>query len=155
MVRGCLFTIFVQPFLIIGQIIWGLIQLIPYALVVGLIWFAFNNSGIGNLSVGSFSSWTTPLGERLRPLFDQEPAILPPAPLHDRYLLDFRFRWQGDEIYYLGNQIEDHYFVQLAEEADRLGGKVTVERTRDVEQALIDQRLDVLTELGVPYEIRG
>ena len=153
MLSGCLYTIFIRPFVLIGQLIWDLIQLIPYALLVGAIWFALTNSGIGNLSIGSFSSWPALLEERLRPRFDQGPAQLPTAPLHDRYLLDFRFRWQGNQIYYLGNLIEDGYFVQLAEEADRLGGKVTIERARDVEQALAEQRLNVLTELGVPHEV--
>lgn len=149
MLSGCLYTIFIRPFVIVGQLLWNLIQLIPYALVIGLIWFALNNSSLSNLGVDSFRSWTMLLGERL----DQRSTNPPTTALHNRYPLDFRFRWQGEQIYYLGNQIEDRYFVQLAEEANQLGGKITVEQASDVEQALAERRLNVLTKLGVPHEV--
>src|SRR5690606_3494745 len=91
MLSGCLYTIFIRPFVIVGQLLWNLIQLIPYALVIGLIWFALNNSSLSNLGVDSFRSWTMLLGERL----DQRSTNPPATALHNRYPLDFRFRWQG------------------------------------------------------------
>src|SRR5690606_12542192 len=128
MLSGCLYTIFIRPFVLVGQLLWNLLLLIPYALVIWLIWFAVTQANIGDLSIDSFRSWTAQLSDRSAQRTGQSPNTA----LHNRYPLDFRFRWQGDRIYYLGNLIEDQYFVQLAEEALELGGKVTVEQTRDV-----------------------
>jgi hypothetical protein len=149
---GCLYVVFVRPFYLILHAIWDLINLIPYLLVVLGIWLVFGYFVWGTFALpGGFA----PFG-----WFDREPAVtqvpIRPAPSvgpAESYAIVFRFLWQGESIYYLGNEISEEYFAELANEARELNGKVEVQQASDVTVATADRRRGILDEAGVDYEI--
>jgi hypothetical protein len=149
---GCLYFIFIRPFELIFHAIWDLIRLIPYLLVLLGIWLVFGYFVWGTFALpGGFS----PFG-----WFNREPAVtqapIRPAPSvgpAESYPIVFRFIWQGESIYYLGNEISEEYFAELAHEARELGGKVEVQQASNVTAATSDRRRAILDEAGVDYEI--
>lgn len=149
---GCLYFIFVRPFELILRALWNLINLIPYLLVLVAIWLVF-----GYFVWGAFS---LPFGIPTFGWFNQEPAVtqvpIRPAPSvgpAESYPIVFRFLWQGETIYYLGNEISEEYFAELARQARELNGKVEVQQASDVTVATADRRRAILDEAGVDYEI--
>ncbi|RIK41990.1 MAG: hypothetical protein DCC55_10280 [Chloroflexi bacterium] len=150
--RGCLYVIFVRPFALLLHAIWDLLNLIPYLLVVLALWLVFGYFVWGGFSLpGGFN----PFG-----WFNREPAMTQTAPrpspaadTAEGVSLVFRFLWQGERIYYLGNEITEEYFAELAREARELNGKVEVQQASDVTVETADRRRAILDEVGVNYEI--
>ena len=71
----------------------------------------------------------------------------------DTFQLVFRFEARGDQIYYLGNAVDDAYVRDLARQAKGLDAKVEVLVASDVTVARADSLREILNESGVPYEI--
>jgi hypothetical protein len=155
---GCLYAIFVRPFVLLWQLFLDLLQLLPYALGLLLIWFLFTYFSWGNLDfLGDRSweiSWPWSAEATATPIVPVAVATAPASAQEDgRYPLIFRFTWQGEEIYYLGNSISEAYFQDLAREAKALGAKIECEVASDVTVGTADRRRTYLDRLGVPYEI--
>jgi hypothetical protein len=155
---GCLYVIFIRPFVLLWQLFLDLLQLLPYVLGILLIWFLFTYFSWGNLDFLGDRSWeiSWPWGAEATPTASSPVAVATaPARTQEdrRYPLIFRFTWQGEEIYYLGNSISEGYFQDLAREAKALGAKVECEVASDVTVGTADRRRDYLDSVGVPYEI--
>jgi hypothetical protein len=165
---GCLYTIFIQPFVIIGRILWNILLLVPYLLALLLLWFAFTYFSWGNLDfldtsalTGWFSNlptWSsnstntnTPSGTNTTP---GTSTPFSPQVAQANYRIIFRFIWQGEQIYYLGKEIDEDYFYQLAREAKGLNGKVEVQQAPDVPPDVVSRRETILEEIDVANEIK-
>jgi hypothetical protein len=66
--------------------------------------------------------------------------------------LVFRFVWQGNQIFYNGNLIDEERFAEIVKEAKTLDGRVECEKATDVTVELAERRRAILTEVGVPYQ---
>jgi hypothetical protein len=150
---GCLHAIFVRPFELLLKILWHILLLVPYVLGVLLIWFLFTYFSWGNVDF---------LGDiNFLERFQRQPATgqpvavatVPASQPDSRYPLIFRFRWQGEQIFYLGNSISEAYFQELVREAKALDAKVECEVASDVTVGTADRRRNYLDSVGVPYEI--
>ena len=151
--RGCLYVVFVLPFVILWQLLVALLKLIPYLIGIIVILFALaiwgglNIPFLGAIDIfdlldrGAVESRPTGNG----------PTTVGPA--NETPQLIFRFLWRGERIYYLGNEITEEYFEDLATEARRLNGKVEVQQESDVLFQVSDRRRTLLDRIGVNYEI--
>ena len=156
---GCLYTLFIEPFVIIGRILWNLLLLVPYVLLLLGLWLVINYFSWGsfsflptvslptislpNLSLNQAAATATPVTPS---------TVSSPQVANTTYSIIFRFIWQGEEIYYLGNQISEEYFYELARQAKELNGKVEVQAS-GVSTETYNRRVDTLNQIGVPYEI--
>lgn len=150
---GCLHTIFVRPFIILGRLLIDLLLLIPYLIGIIVILFALVIWGGLNIPLlGSIDLFglleRTPV--QSGPASNGSP---PPMSVDGTPQLIFRFLWRGERIYYLGNEITEEYFEDLATEARRLNGKVEVQQESDVLFQVSDRRRALLDRIGVNYEI--
>lgn len=151
--RGCLYVVFILPFVILGQLLVALLKLIPYMigiiviLFALVIWGGMNFPFLGPLDVFGLLDQG---GVESRPATNGPTAA---GPANETPQLIFRLLWRGDRIYYLGNEISEEYFEELATEAKRLNGKVEVQKESDVLVEVADRRRDILDRVGVHYEI--
>lgn len=66
--------------------------------------------------------------------------------------LIFRFTWQGEQIIYNGNAIDEEYFAETVKEAQALGGRVECQQSADVSLAAVERWRAILDEVGVAYQ---
>lgn len=151
---GCLYAIFIRPFELVARILWNLLMLVPYFIALFLLLvFMFNLGWIGFDPLGGFNpfGWferTTPVSRPAAPT----PSVGTPAGDGTLQLV-FRFEARGDQIYYLGNSIDEAYFRQLAQQALALDARVEVYTASDVTVGEADQIRAILNDVGVNYQI--
>jgi hypothetical protein len=152
---GCLSAIFIRPFVLIGTILWNLLMLVPYALLVVVIWVAFNYFSWGNLDFLPNFSLANPFTRQ-----SITTAAAPATPVassaetaNRSYAIIFRFLWQGENIYYLGNLISEDYFFELTDQAKDLNGLVEVQQAANVSEETVARRINRLEQIRVAYRI--
>jgi hypothetical protein len=65
--------------------------------------------------------------------------------------LIFRLTWQGDQIVYNGNEIDEQRFAEIVQEAKELGGRIECQKSSDVTVDTAERRRRLMDEVGVPY----
>lgn len=151
--RRLLYVIFLLPFRILGELVRDLLRLIPYLIAILVILFGLEMWGGMNFP---FLGMVDVFGLLDRNGIESRPATNGPStvgPADGTPQLIFRFLWRGERIYYLGNEITEAYFEDLATEARRLNGKVEVQKESDVTVEVADRRRALLDRIGVNYEI--
>jgi hypothetical protein len=151
--ESCLSAIFIRPFVILWEILWGFLRLIPYVLGILLIWFLFNYFGWGNTDfLGDLTAYI-PFVNQPAATQTETGGAGSTETANRTYPIIFRIIWQGDRIYHLGNEISEEHFYELARQAKSLGGKVEIQQSSDVTFEVANRRRTVLNEIGVNYEI--
>jgi hypothetical protein len=152
---GCLKLIFIQPFILLWEIIRNLFLLLLYLIPILLIWLAFNYFSWGNLDFLPNFSMANPFTRQTvtTAAAPATPAASSAPTAAQSYAIIFRFLWQGEDIYYLGNLISEDYFFELAEQAKDLNGLVEAQQAADVSDETAARRVNRLAQIGVAYRI--
>jgi hypothetical protein len=135
------------PFRMLFRLLLGLLRLIPYLaglLLIVLVVLFFMRGGFDWLPSG------IPGLDGLR---SPTPTVASSSGEAASDQLIFRVEWQGEQILYLGNQISEEEFAEVARQAKEVGGRLEIQRASNVTVDNSSRREALLTELDVSYRI--